>query len=938
MAQLQLQPPEPFNFRTPDDWPRWKRQFEQFREASSLAADSAKKQINTLLYCLGEEAEAVLSSTNITEDERKVYDTVVSKFDAFFLVRRNVIFERARFNQRNQLGGETVEQYIMELYKLAESCNYGEMTDEMIRDRLVVGIRDGALSQRLQLDPTLTLEKAKKMVRQQEAVGEQQQLLKGTAAVDANSLDELQPRRDRRKPWRGSRDRPRKSANKTTNARSQSKPCQRCGRGQHSRDKCPAREATCHTCKKKGHYSSQCFSKTVSTVESTNDMDAAYLDTVSASKESAWLTQIQVNGEKNISFKMDTGAEVTAISVNTHEQLKKPRLTTASKILYGPSRTKLKVKGVFEATLSRGNMSVKQPIFVVDSLKCNLLGLPAIAALKLAARLDATVGEKPESAAHAEILQKYPSVFQGLGNLGDEYEIKLKPDAKPYSLFAPRHIPLPLRPKVQEELSRMESIGVISKVDEPTPWCAGMVVVPKKAGAIRICVDLKPLNVNVLREVHPLPKVDETLAQLTGAKVFSKLDANSGFWQIPLAKSSRLLTTFITPFGRFCFNKMPFGISSAPEHFQKRMGKIFSGLDGVLCLMDDVLVFGKDKEEHDVRLTAALERIKAAGVTLNPSKCEFEKSKLKFLGHIIDENGIQADPEKTAAIREMKPPTNVSELRRLLGMANQLGKFSSRLTEISQPLRLLLSKKTTWMWGDAQEQAFINLKEELSKPTILALYNPQAPTKVSADASSYGIGAVLLQETNSYWKPVAYASRSMTETEQRYAQIEKEALATTWACEKFSSYILGMKFTIETDHKPLVPLLERKDLDKLPPRVLRFRLRLARFQYTIVHVPGKHLYTADTLSRAPSPTVNNDARLQEEAENLLQVCVTHLPASNERIDEYQKAQATDPICSHVISYCQHGWPIEKEIAPEIKPYWKARGDLTVHNGTLLITL
>ena len=163
----------------------------------------------------------------------------------------------------------------------------------------------------------------------------------------------------------------------------------------------------------------------------------------------------------------------------------------------------------------------------------------------------------------------------------------------------------------------METIGVISKVDKPTPWCAGMVVVPKKGGDIRICVDLKPLNESVFREVHPLPKVDETLAQPSGATVFTKLDANSGFWQIPLAKKSRLLTTFITPVGRYCFNKMPFGISSAPEHFQKRMSQILAPLDG-LCMMDDVLVYGKTTAEHDKRLLAVMEKISAAGVTLNP--------------------------------------------------------------------------------------------------------------------------------------------------------------------------------------------------------------------------------------------------------------------------------------------------------------------------------
>ena len=187
----------------------------------------------------------------------------------------------------------------------------------------------------------------------------------------------------------------------------------------------------------------------------------------------------------------------------------------------------------------------------------------------------------------ADLIQRFPKVFKGLGNLGDEFAIKLKPDAKPFALSTPRNIALPLRPKVAQELAKMENMGVITKVDEPTPWCAGMVVVPKKSGKVRICVDLKPLNESVLREVHPLPKVDETLAQLSGAKIFTKLDANSGFWQIPLDKSSRLLTTFITPMGRFCFNKLPFGISSAPEHFQKRISAILSGLSGVVCQMGE---------------------------------------------------------------------------------------------------------------------------------------------------------------------------------------------------------------------------------------------------------------------------------------------------------------------------------------------------------------
>ena len=505
MAQLRLEPPAPFNFRTPDDWPRWRRRFEQFRVASGLVNDDSIKQVNTLLYCLGEEAEGVLTSTNVTPEERRVYDTVLEKLDGFFKVRRNVIFERARFNRRNQLEGETAEQYIMELYRLAESCNYGDLKDEMIRDRLVVGIRDAALSQQLQLDPELTLEKAKKKIRQREAVGEQQKELKG-AAEAAISLEEVRYR----KQFKGKGPNSHKSGRDSKAKSTSIKTCTRCGKGSHPRDKCPAREATCHRCKKKGHYSSQCFTKQVSEVSSESLLDTAFLDMVTAKQTSAWFATLTLN-ERETHFKLDTGAEVTAISEETYLNIRKPQLTAPEKTLYGPSRQPLKTLGQFWGNLSHKGKAVQQRVYVVDGLKTNLLGLPAISALGLAVRVDATETDNLSTTTQipADIMEQFPSLFKGLGNLGEEYEIHLKSGATPHSLFAPRHVPLPLRPKVKDELDRMESIGVISKVDEPTPWCAGMVVVPKRDGAIRICVDLKPLNENVLREVHPLPKVDD---------------------------------------------------------------------------------------------------------------------------------------------------------------------------------------------------------------------------------------------------------------------------------------------------------------------------------------------------------------------------------------------------------------------------------------------
>ena len=212
-----------------------------------------------------------------------------------------------------------------------------------------------------------------------------------------------------------------------------------------------------------------------------------------------------------------------------------------------------------------------------------------------------------------------------------------------------------------------------------------MVVVPKPGGKVRICVDLTKLNANVCRERHILPSVENTLAQLGGAKHFSKLDANSGFWQIETDPESAKLTTFITLFGRYQFNRLPFGITSAPEHFQRRMNEILGDIEGTVCLIDDILIYGETQAEHDQRLLSVLNHISEAGLTLNKEKCVFNTTSIKFLGQLIDSTGVKADPEKIHAVKDLPPPQNVSELRQFLGMVNQLSKFLPRVAEETKP-------------------------------------------------------------------------------------------------------------------------------------------------------------------------------------------------------------------------------------------------------------
>ena len=479
--------------------------------------------------------------------------------------------------------------------------------------------------------------------------------------------------------------------------------------------------------------------------------------------------------------------------------LERVTLTQSDETLYGPGGTRLPVIGEFETTLKYKGKSISEKAFVIKNQRTSLLSRHACRRLDLIKRInEVTTTVTPD------FKSEFPSLFHGLGKLKTEYHINLKQNGNPKCLFTPRKVPHPLLPKVKAELDKMLQQGVISQVTTPTDWCSGMVCVEKPNGSVRICVDLTALNQSVKREIHPMASVDDSLAKLSNGKIFTKLDANSGFWQLPLDEESRLLTSFITPFGRYYFNRLPFGISSAPEIFQRAMSRMLEGLDGITCHMDDILIQGATQSEHDTRVRAVLQRLREEGLTLN-DKCEFSKREIRFLGHIVNSSGIRADGRKITAITQFPTPTTVTELQRLMGMVNQLGKFIPHLADVTEPMRQLLRKDTQWFWDTSQQIYFQDVKDLLVSMQILAHYNPKLPTVIAADASAYGIGAVLIQVQNDgKRRPVSYASRSLTDAETWYAVIEKEALAATWACEKFAEYVVGLHFTLETDHKPLL--------------------------------------------------------------------------------------------------------------------------------------
>ena len=305
--------------------------------------------------------------------------------------------------------------------------------------------------------------------------------------------------------------------------------------------------------------------------------------------------------------------------------------------------------------------------------------------------------------------------------LGKPAAIVLHPDAVPYNCITARRVPIPLLDKVKEELKKMEREGVIKPVSAPSDWCAPMVPVLKPDGRVRICVDLKKLNASVKRELFPLPTVEDTLTKLRGSKIFSTLDLASGFWQIPLEEEASHLTTFITPFGRYRFLRLPFGITSAPEIFQSRLQLLLDDIPGTAVFIDDITVFSKTVSEHNAILSQVQTRLKEAGLTLNERKCHYSQQKVKYLGHIVSAKGIEADPAKQTAIAKMPVPSDADELRRGLGMFTYLSKFLPALATVATPLRSLLVKGAKWHWGKEQDSAFSKLKQLASTTPCLAI-------------------------------------------------------------------------------------------------------------------------------------------------------------------------------------------------------------------------
>lgn len=407
--------------------------------------------------------------------------------------------------------------------------------------------------------------------------------------------------------------------------------------------------------------------------------------------------------------------------------------------------------------------------------------------------------------------------------------------------------PLSKREAIDNEVDKMLRLGIIR--ESSSPWASPVLLVPKKDGELRFCVDYRKVNDITIKNRYPLPFVQDIFDQLSGATIFSTLDMRSGYHQVPLSEDAIPKTAFVCHRGQYEFLRVPFGLSNAPGHYQSIMNNVLAKHIGkrVMVFLDDIIVFSKDPEQHAADLDMVLSDLAAANLTLKESKCHFGNSELDLLGYVISAKGIQAQPSKTAAIKQLPIPNNISELRRFLGMCSYYRQLVPKFAEIAEPLFQLMRKDVEWKWGSTHTSGFEKLKEALCSQQVMAHPDLSKPYILYTDACDYAIGGILCQEDDDgIERPIQYISATLTSTQRRWATVEKECYAVVYCLDKLRCYLLGAEFVVYTDHKPLLSLFTNQMRNT---KIQRWGILFEEFGAQIKYRPGANNVRADMLSR-----------------------------------------------------------------------------------------
>ncbi|XP_061185196.1 uncharacterized protein K02A2.6-like [Saccostrea echinata] len=608
------------------NWKFFKSQWANYEIATGLVKKEQPIRIATILTVMGKDCFQIYENLPLSVQDREDIDKILEALDGHFMPKTNVIYERYIFNTADQMPNESFDDYLCRLRELAKTCEFGDIMDQMIRDRIVLGTKDQSVRGRLLRESKLTLNSAIDMCRTSERTTCQLKKLQGQSDNYNNNIAQVNyAARENKKHMKDTKQQKRSSTKPPKYSNKGDFKCKYCG-GRHARGRnnCPAYGQICNKCKKKNHFSSVCQSanKTVLQVDETDDSsDCESCYTVKTTHGKQWFTKVSMviddATHQDVICQLDCGSTCNILEFRQYCILTQngcPPLKATSKALrlYGGT-SKLEHLGTVDIICSVQNNTEFLKFYVVDTDQTALLSAEACERLGLLSvnivnSVDTSVKNSFEPLTCSQLLNTYHDVFEGLRSFPGEYKIEIDPSVKPVQ-HQPRKVHQAMKQEIHTKLKDLENRGVIKKVTIPTDWIRNMLTV-KKPGKLRICIEPRDLNKAIKRSHYIMPTLEDILPNLANAEVFSALDAKEGFWHIKLDESSSFLTTFWTPFGRYRWLRLPFGISSALEEFQRRQHEVLEGLTGAECVMDDIIVYGCGQtmesaiRDHDRNLTA----------------------------------------------------------------------------------------------------------------------------------------------------------------------------------------------------------------------------------------------------------------------------------------------------------------------------------------------
>lgn len=904
-----------------------------------LSEKSEKEQCAYLILWLGERGRDIFSTWKLADGDKNKLSVYLSKFKSHITPAVNPVVARCTFFNRNQEPGESMEQYVTALRLLIKHCDFTAATltvDVMLRDRIICGIQSQECRKKLldkgaklKLNETINVIKShESTLSQLEAMA--QKHVAAPKSVDAIHKSNVGKTKKETTSHKERRNRPYQQVTKA---------CYFCG-GAYSREHlatCPAKGQTCRKCGKVNHFEKVCRSTQVNTISTADTSENIYIDclTVGAIEDNrnikfpkADLNIRHNNIIRTWSFKIDTGAQANVLPLRMIHALQPAlKVKPTNQVLTAYGGGKIRCIGTVLLKCSTGDIAKTLEFFIVDEYAAPILGYCACVDLGLIQITNPQIHEI-QPITIPESIRQFEDVFRGIGKMEGKVTIRIKPRTHPV-VHPPRRVPFSLMGKLQDELKRLVELQIIRKVDKPTEWVNSMVVAEKRDGCIRLCLDPKQLNEAIIRPHYPVPTLEHITAKLHGHTVFTKLDARSGYWMLELTDEAADLTTFNTPYGRYQYTRLPFGLCCSQDEFQRRMEETFGDIDGVGVIADDLVVSGKNKTDHDQNLRAVMQRAREKNIRFNLQKSVFESSSIPYFGHVISAQGIQPDPNKVQGLLAMPDPSTHEELDTFLGMTNYLSRYIRDLSSLNQPLRAL-SNSNAFNWEAVHSQAVSRIKSSICE-NLHHFDTTAKEVEITTDASKHGLGAHLSIKGNI----IAFASKSLTPTEQHYAQIEKELYAILFGCKKFHQYVYGRKITVFTDHRPLEAVMS-KPIYKAPPRLQRMLIGLQPYQLKVIFIPGKDIPVADALSRLHPNISIGTSEAEKEMDIHVHSILKSIPISSRRMEAIIDATAEDATLQQVKHFIVRGWPDKRKQCPEdTANYWCFRDELAAIDGIIL---